>query len=141
MGSNDRSLVLLLLAYLAALGAGVVLVFVKIAYSFFPLFNVLDAIVFGTVGILFGTWRKGMWWLKGFLLAAPCLVVSWRSLLDLSPTEVQAGAALGWAVSAVLVPAAAIIGAWLGARWAYAHRRAQPAGAGDAGVEDRMPPS
>jgi hypothetical protein len=141
MGSNAKDPASLLLVYIAALAAGVVLVFVKIAYSFFPLFNVLDAIVFGGIGVFFGGWRRGMWWLKGFLLAAPCLVVSWRSLMDLSPTEVEAGAALGWTVSAVLVPAAAIIGAWLGTRWVYARRRTHAERERGAGVGDRTPTS
>jgi hypothetical protein len=101
-------------AYLAALAAGVVLAVVKLVYSFLPLFNVLDVVAFGGVGMLLGRWRRGTWWLRGILLAIPALVLSLLFCARLGSYQLRAGIGVGWAVSAVVVPLAALVGAYLG---------------------------
>jgi hypothetical protein len=114
--SSHTARSLVALAYLAALGAGVGLALVKVLYSFFPLFNVTDAVVFGGVGMLLGRGGRGIWWLRAVLLPIPGLVLSVLFSARLGLSQLRAGIGVGWLVSAAVVPAAAIAGAYLGAR-------------------------
>jgi hypothetical protein len=103
-------------AYLLALGTGIVLASVKAVYSLLPLFNVLDVIVFGGVGVLFGRWRRGAWWLRCVFLGVPAVALSLLFCARLGPSQLKLGVGVGWAVSAILVPVAVLAGAYVGFR-------------------------
>ena len=101
---------------LLSLAVGLLLVPLKLIYSFFPLFNLVDIAVFGLIGRYFGKRWPTEWWTTALLLSLPSLgFVAWV-LRNLSVSDLLAGVGTGWAVSALLVPVAAIGGAYIGRR-------------------------
>jgi hypothetical protein len=99
-----------------SLAVGVLLVPLKFIYSFFPLFNLVDIALFGLVGRYFGKRWPTAWWTTALLLSLPSLgLVAWI-LRNLSVSDLLAGVGTGWAASGLLVPVAAIGGAYVGQR-------------------------
>ena len=99
-----------------SLAVGLLLVPLKFIYSWFPLFNLVDIAVFGLIGRYFGKRWPTAWWTTALLLSLPSLgLVAWI-LRNLSVSNLLAGVGTGWAVSALLVPVAAVGGAYIGRR-------------------------
>ncbi len=115
--------------YAIAFGVGLLLVPLKLIYSFFPLFNLVDIAVFGLTGRYFGKRWPAAWWITALLLSLPALSLVALILQNLSLAELLAGVGTGWAVSALLVPGAALGGAYIGRR----RGRLDPPGPGPVG--------
>jgi hypothetical protein len=101
------------LRYSSALGIGAFLAPVKVLYSFLPGFNILDVLVFGGAAALLGRLTPGRWWVGPILLVAPSIVVIAAILRRLGTEDLRAGIGTGWLLSFVLVPGAAITGAYM----------------------------
>ena len=99
-----------------ALGTGVLLAPIKLIYSFFPLFNLIDLAVFGLTGRYFGKRWPTAWWSTSLLLSLPALALVGAILRNLGRAELLAGVGTGWAISVLLVPGAALGGAYVGRR-------------------------
>lgn len=102
--------------YVIAFVVGLLLVPLKFIYSFFPLFNLIDIVVFGLVGLRFGKRWATAWWITALLLSLPALGLVALILRNLSIADLTAGVGTGWALSVLLLPGAALGGAYMGRR-------------------------
>ncbi len=109
MERDGSSLALILLLGLAAAGA-------KLVYSFFPLFNLWDALFFTLVGWSLGRHTGLPVWLMGISLALPAVLLSAFFVARLGAANLWQGVGPGWALSVLLIPLAACFGAVLGRR-------------------------
>lgn len=99
-----------------ALSVGLLLVPLKMIYSFLPLFNLVDIAVFGLTGRYFGKRWPAAWWVTALLLSLPALGLVTLILQNLRVSDLLAGVGTGWAVSALLIPVVAVGGAYIGRR-------------------------
>lgn len=106
-GNRDGYLILLALV-LGTTGAGV-----KLVYSFFPLFNVLDVLVFSLLGWVLGRLARPPMLIGVAVLSLPTLLLIAYFLSGLGWTSLQQGIGTGWVLSALLVPLAAGVGLFL----------------------------
>ena len=110
---------------------GIGLAFAKLVLGFFPLFNIDDIIVFGGAAYLFTQRKPGPWWGIALLLVIPSLILVARFLANLGTSSLQEGIGVGWFLSAVLIPTAALLGAYVGRRRSNAVKQlADVSGAG-----------
>lgn len=101
-----------------ALIIGLLLVPVRLVVSFFPLFNVAEVILFGGVCLLLARVFKAKTWVWGLLVAGPTCVLVVRILNRLGFESLSHGIGTGHALSLVLIPLAACLGAIWGVRLA-----------------------
>ena len=93
------------------LGLGLLLAPFKLLYSFFPLFNVLDLIVFAIAGLAVG--RRGAHWaLAALLVSVPSMALASYFLVRLGPDQLRHGIGVGWLISLAAMPAAALVGSY-----------------------------
>jgi hypothetical protein len=104
--------------YILALVVGLLIAPVKLVYSFFPFFNVTDVLVFGVLGVLFGYLRPAKSWQWGLWLSIPTILLCLAFVRRLGSVNVLQGIGTGWAVSVLVIPLAACLGSYLGARLA-----------------------
>jgi predicted membrane channel-forming protein YqfA (hemolysin III family) len=104
MKENRDGYLILLALVLGTAGAGI-----KLFYSFFPLFNVLDVLVFSLLG-----WLSRSPTCTGVAgLSLPPLLLLAYSRSGLGWISLQQGIGMGWVLSALLVPLAAGVGLYL----------------------------
>lgn len=95
---------------------GAILGLLKLVYSFLPLFNLIDVIIFGlTGGFIRHRYRSG-YYLRIVLAVLPPLIITGWILSNLGLDDVASGVGTGWAASALLIPSSAVVGKLLGAR-------------------------
>lgn len=97
-------------------GLGVVLAFVKLVYSFFPLFNVIDLLVFGVGAFLLVRRFAVSFFVAALILSLPATAMSLYFVSGLGMERISSGVGTGWLVSAIAIPISALIGSWFGAR-------------------------
>jgi hypothetical protein len=103
---------------------GIAAAFLRMVYIFFPMFNLLDLVVFGVAGYGVGRTRPKRRWLSFALIILPALAFIGFVLVNLGPQKVAEGVGIGHAYAAVLIPAATGIGLLVsgrgngGLRWA-----------------------
>jgi len=108
---------------------GIGLAFAKLVLGFFPLFNIDDIIVFGGAAYLFTQRKPGPWWGIALLLVIPSLILIARFLANLGMSSLQEGIGVGWFLSAVLIPSAALLGAYFGRRRSNVAKQTQESSA------------
>lgn len=108
MQENRNGYRVLLALVLGTAGAGL-----KLFYSFFPLFVVLDVLVFSLLGRLLGRLTRSPIWIGVAGLSLPPLLLIAYFLSRLGWTSLQQGIGMGWILSALLVPLAAGVGLYL----------------------------
>lgn len=89
---------------------GMILGLLKLLYSFLPLFNILDVVVFGLVGGLVARRYGSPAYLPLLAAILPAMMVTSWALFNLSWSELLDGIGTGWLLSALLIPSSAIIG-------------------------------
>lgn len=95
---------------------GLVAAALRAAYTVLPLATLIDLGVFALAGFLVGRRRPLTWWRAALVVSLPAmLVVAWR-LSRAGLPALAAGTALGPLLSLLLIPAAALMGAAVGAR-------------------------
>ena len=97
-----------------ALLVGLAVAASKIVYSFFPLFNLTDVIVFGAIGAVLGYVARSSSLLTSLGLALPAMVLSGYFVARLGGENVMSGVGTGWLVSMIVIPISAIAGVFLG---------------------------
>lgn len=106
------------LLWVLAFVIGLFLVPVHRVTFFFPLMNVTEVILFGGVCLLFA-WRfRSKSWVWALLVAAPVWLDVLRMVRRLGFERMSHGIGTGHALSLVLIPLAACLGALLGRRLA-----------------------
>ena len=111
----DLSRVLL---WLFALVIGILLVQVRLVIAFFPFFNITEVLLFGGTCFLLAWVFKAKSWFWALLLAAPVWLYLLRILNRLGFERLTQGIGTGHALSLILIPVAAVLGAMLGIRLA-----------------------
>lgn len=111
----ERPLPFLLLALLLGLGAAGA----KLLYSFFPLFNLWDVLLFALLGWSLGRRSESPGWLLvGLALGLPAALLSAYFVAQLGFPNLWQGIGTGWLLSVLLIPLAAAAGTILGRRTA-----------------------
>lgn len=106
------------LFWLLALVIGVLLVPVRLVIAFFPFFNIAEVLLFGGICFLLAWVFKAKSWFWALLLAAPICLYLLRILNRLGLERLSQGTGTGHAVSLILIPLAAVLGAMLGIKLA-----------------------
>lgn len=101
--------------YLVAISLGLVAVPLKLIYSFFPLFNLVDVGLFLGIGLIFGRWSGRNRWTLAVALALPTVLISGYFAVRVGASLLE-GVGLGWALSVILVPSSAVGGLYAGVR-------------------------
>ncbi len=99
---------------LVVLLVGCGLLAAKVVYSFFPYFNLVDIIVFATVGVALGILHKTSSLLTGIVLAIPTMILCGYFVQRLGTENIMSGIGTGWLLSILLVPLSAIAGVYVG---------------------------
>lgn len=89
----------------------------KLVYSFLPMFNVIDIIAFFTLAWVGWRVARPPLLVGTVLLSLPALVLSMYFLSRLGWRSLAQGVGTGWAISALVVPAAAAAGFHASRRW------------------------
>lgn len=100
--------------WLLAIVVGVLLVPVRLVVAFFPFFNIAEVLLFGGICFLLAWVFKAKSWVWALLLAAPVCLYLLRILNRLGFERLTQGTGTGHAVSLILIPLAAVLGAMLG---------------------------
>lgn len=95
---------------------GLLLAPLKLIYSFFPFFNILDIVIFLGIGYVLGGKVSEDRWQWGLLLAFPAFALSAFFVTRLGIDSIVSGVGTGWAISSVLLPGASCVGIALGAK-------------------------
>ncbi len=98
------------------LAIGIMLAIVKIIYSFFDFYNVLDLLVFCGAGYAIGLKVWNNRWIWGLWLSFPAQLLCLLFTINLGYTAIINGTGTAYAVSLILMPAAACIGIAIHAR-------------------------
>jgi hypothetical protein len=100
--------------YVLAFCLGIAALVLKVPYSFFPLANVFDAVLFAVLGGVFGRWHPERRWALAVVVSVPALLlVGYILVVHLNVEQLRQGIGIGWLLSAVVIPTAAIAGAWI----------------------------
>jgi len=102
--------------YLLCLAIGIVAVFVRLVYSFLPLGPVTETVVFGALGWLVSYMRPERYWRWIITIIIPPLLYVALILRQLGVENLEKGIGAWWALSVVLIPLAAFVGGFLGAK-------------------------
>lgn len=92
---------------------GILLAGVKLIYSFFDAYNVLDLVVFLFAGIILGARVPSDRRPLGLLLALPSFVLCLVFTLKNGFSSIMEGVGTSYAISLVLIPLATGIGLWI----------------------------
>ena len=117
MGLKASGLLLWLLAFIG----GLLLVPVRLVVSFFPFFNIAEVILFGGTSLLLAWIFKARSWVWALLVAGPTCLLVLRILNRLGLENLSHGIGTGHAVSLILIPVVACLGAMWGVRLARRH--------------------
>lgn len=93
---------------------GFLLGLLKMLYSFFPLFNITDVIVFGLAGYTIGRLYFSKLYHRLLPAILPSLILTGWILFNLSLDELNQGTGSGWLISFIVIPASAMVGKILG---------------------------
>jgi hypothetical protein len=100
--------------YVLALCLGIGALVLKVLYSFFPLANVIDAVLFAVLGGVVGRWHPERRWALAVVASTPALLlIGYILVVGLDVEQLRQGIGIGWLLSAVVIPTAAIAGAWI----------------------------
>jgi peptidoglycan/LPS O-acetylase OafA/YrhL len=116
MNSNTSSTVIQLLAF------GLMLAMIKLFYSFFDFYNILDVVVFLAAGIILGGKVPSKRWVLVLLLALPAFTLCLLFVLRLGYSSIVNGVGTSFAVSLILIPVATSIGVFINAKRALRTR-------------------
>jgi hypothetical protein len=108
--------------YILALVVGLLIAPVKLVYSFLPFFNFTDVGVFGVLAGLFGYFRPAKSWRWGLWLSIPTILLCLAFVRLLGSDNLLKGVGTGWAISVLVIPLAACLGSYFGARLARGRR-------------------
>lgn len=103
---------------------GVLAAAVKLVYSFLPLANLLDVLVFGFLGATVGRGDGNTPAARAMWVSVPAVVLCGYFVGRLGLTNVLGGVGTGWLLSIVLIPGAALTGAHLARQRAEGPRAA-----------------
>jgi hypothetical protein len=95
-----------------AIGLGLLLAPVKLLYSFFPFFNVVDLAAFGLLGAALAR-RSDRWALTAILISLPSVILAAYFVTRLGLGQLRQGIGIGWLISLFAMPMAALLGAYL----------------------------
>lgn len=93
-------------ASLAAIAIGLAVVPVKLIYSFFPLFNLIDVLLFAALGWLWGRRSASADVIQTLQFSAPAMVLCTFFLIRLGAANLMRGVGVGWFISLVIIPLA-----------------------------------
>jgi hypothetical protein len=100
--------------YVLAFCFGIGALVLKVLYSFFPLANVIDAVLFAVLGGVAGRWRPERRWTLAVVVSMPALLlVGYIFVVGLDVEQLRQGIGIGWLLSVIVIPTAAIAGAWI----------------------------
>lgn len=99
-----------------ALAVGIVAAVLRLGYVVFPLFNVVDAVLFGAAGYGVGRTRPGSRWASFILVVLPALAFVAFVLIVVGPTKPHEGVGVGHLYAVVVIPVAAGLGFWAAGR-------------------------
>jgi hypothetical protein len=105
------------LLWICALITGLLLVPVRLVVAFFPFFNITEVLVFGGICFLLAIAFKPKSWLWALVVAAPTCWQVLRIVRRLGLDRISDGVGTGHALSLLLIPVAAWLGAFLGQRF------------------------
>lgn len=91
---------------------GILLGVLKLAWSFFPLFNLLDVLVFGAIGAFISRRYESGRTLRLIFAVIPSLILIAAIIINLGFNKVLEGIGIGWALSLVLIPVSAFLGSY-----------------------------
>jgi hypothetical protein len=96
---------------------GLVLCIVKIIYSFFDPYNVLDFIFFFMAGFVISRKLAPLCWAWGLVLATPAFLLCSFFVVNNGFASVMQGIGTSYAISLVIIPLAACIGILTGSKF------------------------
>ena len=106
-----------LLLWICAVITGLLLVPVRSVVAFFPLFNTAEVLLFGGICFLLAVAFKAKSWVWALIVAAPTCWLVFRIVRRLGFKQISEGVGTGHALSLLLIPLAACLGAFLGQRF------------------------
>lgn len=102
--------------FVLSLLLGLAAAIARMVYFFFPIFNVLDVIVFGSIATALAYHRPHRWWLWVSASIAPVIALLSLILSQSTIDGLRQGIGTGHLLSAVLIPVAAVVAGALAAR-------------------------
>ena len=106
-----------LLLSICAVITGLLLVPVRLVVAFVPLFNIAEVLLFGGICFLLAVAFKAKSWVWALIVAAPTCWLVFRIVRRLGFKQISEGVGTGHALSLLLIPLAACLGAFLGQRF------------------------
>ena len=103
--------------WICALITGLLLVPVRLVVAFFPLFNITEVLLFGGICFLLTIAFKAESWVWALLVAAPSCWLVFKIVRRLGFEQISEGVGTGHALSLLLIPLAACLGAFIGQRF------------------------
>ncbi len=91
--------------------AGLILVPIKLLYTFLPIANVVDAVVFFVVGLVLGR-RRERPHIAALCLSIPSFLLCLYFAVRVGPTALGARVGVGWLISMVVIPGATFLGVY-----------------------------
>ena len=110
MNSSKSNMVMVLLAI------GLLLALVKLIYSFFDFYNVLDIVVFLIAGFIFGGKVPPNQWPLGLLLTLPTIALCLFFVINLGYASIAKGVGTAYAIAIIVIPLATGIGLFVNAK-------------------------
>ena len=92
------------------LAIGFMLALIKVIYSFFDFYNVLDLVIFSIAGFAFGLRVPPNRLAFGLLLALPAFALCLFFVLMLGYSSIVQGVGTAYAISLIVIPLATFIG-------------------------------
>jgi hypothetical protein len=102
--------------FMLCLILGVVAALARVVYFFFPFFNIMDVIVFGSIAAYVAYHRPHRWWLWVLIVITPTMVFVARTVSQSTIENLKQGIGTGHVLSALLIPIAAAISGVFAAR-------------------------
>jgi hypothetical protein len=112
--------------FFACLGIGVALALFKVVYSFFPVFLLIDAVVFIIAGGLAAARKPKKFWLWSLAIAAPSVLLNLLFLLRAGIENLQQGIGIGFVWSVPVILAASLVSGWVAGHLALRKDTARP---------------
>lgn len=92
---------------------GIFLGVLKLAWSFFPFFNLVDMLVFGSIGAFISRRYESGKMLRLLFSVLPSLILISAIIINLGLNKVLEGIGIGWALSLIIIPGSAFLGSYL----------------------------
>ena len=95
---------------------GLAIALLRIILIFFPLFNIIDVVLFGGLGYTLGKRVFSGKWTWGLLLSLPSVAMSLYIVLNIGLSSIMEGTGTGHLIALVIMPLSACIGIFYGAK-------------------------